>query len=165
MKWGNWSLVLIMFCLLGSVALPRYVPGAIRPDCLIILMVFVAVRARGKRALGVCWTLGLVRDMLSGGPLGGYALLYLIAGLAVLRVRATVNLRPVPAQAPVGFLAALAIELAYLAIGSFRSGIWPPAGAVRVLFTASLATGVLIAACAWLLDRLLIRKRHRFVYG
>jgi len=165
MRRGSWLLILLLFCLVGPVAVPRYVPGFLRPDCFIIMLVLVAVHAPDKQALGLCWLSGFARDLMSGGALGAYALLYLVAGFAIVRLRSTTNLRPFLVQAATGFLAAFGIELVYFTVAFLRSSAWPAADIVRILFTASLATGILAAVCSRLLERSGIGRRRSFSSG
>lgn len=169
MKWRKWFLIFIGVCLLGSVAVPRYLPGSLRPDVFVIIMVFAAVRAPARQAIALCWLTGLGKDLMSGTSLGAYALLYLLTGLAIIRFRTAANVRLAVTRAAIGFLAALAIESVYLAAAAVRTGDWPTARTASVLVTASLVTGVSTAACAWLLDRvggwLGIRRRRHFVTG
>ena len=168
MKWHKWFLIFIAVCLLGSVAVPRYLPGALRPDFFVVVMVFAAVRAPAGQAIGLCWLAGLGKDLFSGASLGVYALLYLLAGLAIIRFRSAANTRLAVTRAAIGFLATLAIESVYLGVAAFRVGEWPTAGTAGVLVTASLVTGVSTAACSWLLEHVggwLGIKRRRFATG
>ena len=85
MRVGSWLLALAVVALLACGPLPRYIPPAWRPDIFVILVVFAALRAEPGRdgdALALCWLTGLAKDLLSSGPVGQYALLYLAAGAA-----------------------------------------------------------------------------------
>ena len=167
MRLHNWALVFIVFALAATVALPRYVSGQMRPDAFIIMIVFISVRATRKQALALCWATGLARDIISGGPLGAYALIYLASGFIIMRVRATTNLNMAPTRAVVGFLAAFLAEWLHAAATGRCTGLWPTAGATNLLLSASLVTGIATALCAWILDRngkwLGIRGRHSFI--
>jgi len=162
----NWALVFIVFALAATVVLPRYVTGQMRPDAFIIMIVFISVRAPHKQALALCWATGLARDIISGGPLGAYALIYLASGFVIMRARTTTNLSMAPTRAVVGFFAAFLAEWLHAAATGRSTGLWPTAGATNLLLTASLMTGICTAFCAWILDRngkwLGIRGRHGF---
>ena len=167
MKLHNWALVFIVFALAATVALPRYVSGPVRPDCFIVMIVFLSVRAPRRQALALCWATGLARDIVSGGPLGAYALIYLASGLIIVRARAMTNLNMAPTRAAVGFFAAFLAEWIHAAATGRSAGPWPTAGTTNLLLTASLITGICTALCAWILDRngkwLGIRGRHGFI--
>ncbi len=166
MKLGNWCLVFLGLSLLGSTAVPCYLPEALRPDLFVVMTVFLAVRAPTSEALPLCWFTGLGKDLLSGGPLGGYALLYLTVGLAMLWVRSSPGARSALAYAVLGCLAYLVTESVYLGVASAHAGVWPAGRALRALLTASLVTAGLTPVCVWGLDRLGgwlgTRKRYRF---
>ena len=169
MKLANWFLVLLVFALLGSVAIPRYVPESFRPDLFVIMMVFVAICAPRDEALPLCWLIGLAKDLVSGEPLGGYAVLHLAAGFAILRARDATNTRLVVVQALLGFLAALGTESLHFLIASARARLRPTYGDLRTLVMASLLTALLAPICVWALRRftarLRLRRRYRFGTG
>ena len=159
-------LVLIVVSLTGSAVLPPLLPAAVRPDCFVILMVFLAVRASRREALVLCWFTGLARDLLSSGRLGGYALLYLVAALAIGRIRSEARSRPAVSYAPYAFAATFITGAAGSLAGGLHSGVplgWAGWG---VLATVSLATALVMAPSAWALDRLAgglgLRRRYRF---
>jgi len=160
-------LALVLFSLAGSVVLPVCVPEVLRPEFFVILVVFVAVRAQRRQALGICWCIGLAKDLLSSGPPGGYALLYLIAATAIVRIRSEAETRSVVTYAPYAFVASLATETVYLLAVSVRSGTWLIGGSLRVLLTSSLATAILMLPCAWALSRFVGRTglRRRYHLG
>jgi rod shape-determining protein MreD len=162
MRSGSWLLALVIVALLACGPLPRYVPPGWRPDLFVILVAFVALRAqpgRASEALALCWMTGLAKDLLSAGPVGQYALLYLAAGAALARVRPALGARSAAAGAALAWAAAFATEtLASWAIGREGGRLWPAAGAFRGVLSASLLTACVAWACFRGLDRLLRRK-------
>jgi len=167
MRLGKWFLLLLLFSLLGSVIIPRYVPESFRPDFFVMLTVFLALQAPRHELLQLCWCTGLAKDLLCGGPLGGYALLCLATGAVVMRFRFSSYARLLLGQIVLGFLAGFLAELAYVAVWSLHALEWPPAGTVGVLLSASLVTGILTPGCLRLLDRLRrwLGIRRRSVFG
>ncbi len=147
--------------LLACGPLPRHVPPAWRPDLFLVLAVFAALRAqpgRGAGALALCWSTGLAKDLLSSGPVGQYALLYLAAGAAIARLRPALDPRSAASGAALAWAAAFATEcVAAWAAGRESGGLRPMPGAFRGVLSASLVT----ACVAWpffrCLDRLLRR--------
>jgi rod shape-determining protein MreD len=171
MRVGSWLLALAVVALLACGPLPCHVASAWRPDLFVILVVYAALRTppglpAGRVAgadadtLAMCWMTGLAKDLLSSGPLGQYALLYLAAGAVIARMRPAVDARSAVSGAALAWAAAFATEcVAAWAVGRDGGRLWPMPGAFRGVLSASLVT----ACVAWLsfrvLDRLLRRKR------
>ena len=166
MRLLNVFLVLLAVSLASSAVLPPRVPAFLRSDAFAILTAFLAVRAPRRRVMALCWLTGLARDALSGGSLGVYALLYLLAGAAILRIRSETENRPLLSYSPYAFAIALATETACLAVFSWRAGSWPAGGWRHPILMSSLMTALLTPPCAWLLNRLErwmgIRRQYRF---
>jgi len=164
MRVGSWLLALAVAALLACGPLPRHVSPAWRPDLFVILVAFAALRAtpgRDADALALCWMTGLAKDLLSSGPVGQYALLYLAAGAVIARLRPALDARSAATGAAMAWAAAFTTEcVAAWALGREGGRLWPMPGAFRGVLTASLVT----ACVAWLffrcLDRLLRRKGH-----
>ena len=166
MRFLRWLLLAFGACLLQSVVAPRYLPGPFRPELLLLMAAFVAMRSPDGEALPLCWLLGLLRDVLSCGPLGAYALMYLIVGLLLPRLRAYLSPRSLVAHALLGFAACLTVEMVYLVADSVRLGIAPSAAAAGALFITSLATGCLTPVSFHVLERMRpwlgLRKPYSF---
>jgi len=166
MRLLRWLLLALGACLLQSVVAPRYLPGPFRPELLLLMAAFVAMRGPDDEALPVCWLLGLLRDVLSCGPLGAYALMYLLIGLLLPRLRASLNPRSLVTHGLLGFAACLVVETLYLVADSVRLGIAPPAAAAGALFITSLATGCLTPISFHVLERMRpwlgLRKPYTF---
>jgi rod shape-determining protein MreD len=162
MRVGSWLLALAGVALLACGPLPRHVPPAWRPDLFVILVAFAALRAppgRDADALALCWMTGLAKDLLSSGPVGQYALLYLAAGAVIGRMRLALDARSAASGAALAWAAAFTTEcVAAWAAGRGGGRLWPMPGAFRGVLSASLVT----ACVAWpffrCLDRLLRRK-------
>ena len=162
MRVGSWLLVLAVVALLACGPLPRLIPPGWRPDLFVILVAFAALRVPPERAadaLALCWMTGLAKDLLSSGPVGQYALLYLASGAAIARIRPAVGARSAAAGAALAWATAFATEsVAAWALGREGGSLWPMPGAFRGVLSASLIT----ACVAWpffrCLDRLLRRK-------
>ena len=60
-----------------------------QPQLPVILMVFISLYARSDPALLGSWTLGLLVDLASVGPLGGFAFSYALCSLGILAVRSS----------------------------------------------------------------------------
>jgi len=148
----------------GATVLPRYVQSAWRPDAYVVVMALVAVRARERRALGVAWLIGLLRDLASGGAPGVWALLYVVAAFALLWARRTMNLRPAPACAAASFLAAMTTAGFHAAAMSLRGRFPASAATLNALLVSAAATGLCAGLCSWAYDRyrrLVARRAYR----
>ena len=153
MRFGNWFLTLAATALLASVAIPRYTSEAWRPDLFAIMAIFVALRGGVEEALPLCWVTGLVKDLLSAGPLGQYALLYLLAGMAVLHLRSFLNPRVAAVHAALTFSVAFLTESISAWAGA-AAGLWPAPETFRGILTASMVTACLAPLMIGTLDRM-----------
>ena len=162
MRFGSWLLALAVAALLACGPLPRHIPPEWRPDLFVILVAFAALRAppgHSAEALTLCWMTGLAKDLLSAGPLGQYALLYLAAGAAIARARPALGARSAAAGAALAWAAALLTEgVAAWAVGREGGRLWPMSGAFRGVLSASLITACVAWPCFRCLDRLLGRR-------
>ena len=154
MRLGRWVVLLLGVGLIESVIVPRYVGGAFRPQLLMVMAMYAAIRAPAGEALPVCWLTGLARDVLSCGPPGAYGLIYLVGGAVLLRVRPMVNARVVVVDAALGFVACLAVEAASVGSECVRLGMGPCASMAGALAATALATGLAAPICFRLLDRM-----------
>jgi cell shape-determining protein MreD len=102
---------------------------------------------------------GLAKDLLSAGPVGQYALLYLAAGAGIARARPALGARSAAAGAALVCAAAFMTESAAAwAIGREGGRLWPIPGAFRGVLSASLATACVAWPVFCCLDRLLRRR-------
>lgn len=103
-------LVLLLLALPIPALLPRALPPGWRPDCFAFLFLLAALCSRSEEALPLVWGVGLAKDLLSAGPLGQYALMYMAAGYVLLRVRDVLTVRTIPVRAALAFLMVLLTE-------------------------------------------------------
>ena len=164
MRLSGLMILLAAAILAASILLPRYAPGWMGVDVFAFLLVFLAIRAPTEETLPLCWFTGLVRDLLSGGPLGGYALLYLLAGVVLLRVRAATDTRMFLTRAALVFSVALVTDAVWLAKSQGVLAFWRVAG---LSLRMALMTGAMAPVVLWLLDRFAKRLgiRRGYVFG
>jgi len=79
-------LVLVTLAVVQSAVLPHYLEPAFKPDLLLVLMVFLALRAATSISLPAAYGLGLLKDCLSGIYLGLNALSFLVVYLVLKSV-------------------------------------------------------------------------------
>lgn len=65
-------------------------PPRTLPQLPLILAVYVALFAKADAALIACWSLGLLMDLASIGPMGGCAVAYGLAGAGIVYIRSSV---------------------------------------------------------------------------
>lgn len=87
MRWLAAVLLLLMSSVLGTTLAAQVPPRELRPDLFFVFAVIAAATVPSERALVWVWAAGLAKDIFSVGPVGLHALLFLGAGLVVLRVR------------------------------------------------------------------------------
>jgi rod shape-determining protein MreD len=153
MQRRRFLLLLLLLALPAASLLPKWVASEYRPDFFALLLLLAVFRARTEKALPLAWGVGLVKDLFSAGPLGEYALLYLLAGFVLLRLRRILTTRLAVVRAALAFGTVLATESACLCIQVFiqsrhgpvagASGLFPLASEFRTLLFAAATTAVL----------------------
>lgn len=129
------------------------VQGA-RPEALLALACFAALFARDSaQGLLACWGIGLLKDAGSSGPLGLHALLFAVAGWAVLQVRQVLFRESPLTQLAVGFLAACWVNLAAAAFVSITAGSVPPGVLAARTLLSALFTALLMPPLLLFLGR------------
>jgi len=124
------------------------VKGA-RAEALLALACFAALFARdSQQGLFACWGIGLLKDAGSSGPLGLHALLFAVAGWAVLQVRQVLFRESPLTQLAVGFLAACWVNVAgalfvSITAGGIPFGVIAGKALVSALLTAALTPPLL----------------------
>ncbi|MFI5379335.1 MAG: rod shape-determining protein MreD [Tepidisphaerales bacterium] len=84
MRWLSFA-ILAYFILAMHLALTGYINwGKASPNLVLPIVVFICVNAPRQHALAGVFSLGLLQDLLSQGPLGMHAFAYGLAGLFVL---------------------------------------------------------------------------------
>ena len=116
-----------------------------RPDLLVATVTFAALfSAEPSQALGSAWALGLLRDLATAGPLGQYALIYLVIGWTIAGLRPVLFREHPFTQAAVGGIAAGLAGVASAACTSaFAGGV--PLGLCLARSGASAAATALLA--------------------
>lgn len=115
----------------------------VRPEALLAVACFAALfAADSQQGLLACWGMGLLKDTGSSGPLGLHALLFVVAGWAVLQVRQVLFRESPVTQLAVGFLAACWVNVAAAVFVSISAGGVP----FGVILGKTLLSALLTAA-------------------
>ena len=85
--WWKAGLLVAALAVLEIAVTPRIGVRGARPECLLMLVLYVGLWGRADLALGVAWSAGFAKDLWSVGPLGAHALLFVGIALALLAVR------------------------------------------------------------------------------
>ena len=128
--------------------------GGAHAEALLILACFGALYAHDPRqGLIAAWTMGLIKDFGSAGPLGLHALLFLAAGWIVLRVRAVLFRESAVTQVSVAFIAAFGVNVVVALFVSLTAGS-VPAGVIlaRTLIAATM-TALLAPPALYMMRR------------
>lgn len=157
MRIWRFMAALLMLALLASTLVPKYLEGLPRPDFFALMLLYAAARAESEDLLPLCWGVGLFKDILSAGPLGLYALVYLGAGFLIARTRATLDMKVALTQTGMAF--ALAWTTEFICAWALAGTLIPPWYLVEPLFFNAILTAALAPLLFALLDRRLIRRR------
>lgn len=130
-----------------------FVIGQARPDFLLALVVYLALSFDLREVLVPIWVLGIFRDAFSLGPIGMYALIFLVVGLLVSWVRAYAFRDSLLTVVATAVFAVAVCELFAAAALSVRYPM-PPVG--RIL-RQSLLSGIYSSIVVLLLPRVLAR--------
>lgn len=130
--------------LLQTAVLHRFSPGWGRPDLICLLAAFLALEATPAGALWSGLGLGLVRDLGSGGPLGGSAL----ALLPVVALMLLVRDRPYRG-AGMDVALALGFVLGFSVLEAAGALIHAPAAGPAHLLRVAVGQSLLSAAVAF----------------
>jgi rod shape-determining protein MreD len=156
MRRPRFLLLLLLLALPAASLLPKYTPAAWRPDLFALMVLLTALRAKPEQALPLAWGVGLVKDLLSAGPLGEYALLYLLACYALLRLHRIFSVRLIVVRAALAFGTVLLTELPCLLI---NARLAPHGGEVRALLLGALTTALLAPLLLHWMDQAVRRPR------
>ena len=167
MPFTNWLILLLGAVLLSTAVFPVALPAPLRPDLFALLLIFLALRSRKDHLLQTCWLLGLLKDIVSGTHLGATALIYLLAAVALLRLRRVLNTRTLRARILLGFAVPLATELLLLAPALIHPNLTILSAIGNTLLPSALLTAALTPLALALLDPLRPRLglRRRAVFG
>jgi rod shape-determining protein MreD len=159
---------LLGYCLAGvgllflqSAVLPGLLPWQIKPDLLLILVVYLGFREPAVKAGVATYLLGLLQDTFAGTCLGLYGLVFLIIFLVVKGASGRLN-----AESPVLlFFIVLCGTLLEALILIFTLGFFAEAGRSWTIIAGGLAWQTLLnLAGAWMLFKTAawLQQRGRF---
>ena len=160
----RWYVVIIFAYLLAVMQTALFTPqllglsafgNAIRPDLLLLLALFVALRADAGAVFIAAWCLGLVEDLSPGhGPLGVTALLFALVASLVCLVRPMLMSTRILTQALMALAAVFVVRLPQQVLLSWLGGSPLAAlAAVQRSVGDALYSAVLAPYVFWLLTK------------
>ena len=170
MRWLTFIPFMACMVTLQSVVPPRLELWGVRPDWLLVVVVFLALRTRMFEAILAAWIMGAVADLMTVERMGLLALSYGLAATLTASVREAVFRYRALTQFVVTLCVCLLVQTGWLA---YRRVLYDPAEG----FVVDLALGVLLGSlytAAWAplfhrvlspLSRLLGLPRPRYTYS
>jgi rod shape-determining protein MreD len=134
--------------------LSRVAWAGARPDLLMPAILYAALFFPDpSRAMGAAWGVGLLRDLGSAGPLGQYALIYLVVAVSIAGARSFLFREHPFTQAAVCGLGAGAVGLASAACTAAFAGGVPLGLCFLRAGVSALATALLAPVAVYFLSR------------
>ncbi len=147
-------LVGIAALILQTTSLAFLVPAAYKPDVILILVGWASLRMPFSVAAGFAFVAGILVDLLSGSPIGLFAIIYCLVFLSYGYSHATFHLEGLAAQAVLIFI----LTLASGGVVLFMRFLGGPVGfgwnAAQWFLLKSLFTGLASVLVFPLVDRL-----------
>jgi len=125
----KWTLILLLLMLFQTSVLPHYLAAPYKPDLLLVLMVYLTLRAPVSTSLPAAYGLGLLKDSLGGIYLGldGFSFLVIYLVLKALSDRLYVRSALLfVLTVGIATVSVMVINLMLLSIFSQGGGSFPP---------------------------------------
>ncbi len=155
MRWTTFVIVAAVLLTLQTAVAPFLEVGGVRPDWLIIGVVYFALYARAKDGIIAAWAIGFCADLMTVERPGLISLSYALAALCVTSVREYVFRYRVMTQFTMTLCICLLVQTAWM---FYRRIMYTPAQPAWVDWSAgALLVSLYTALWAPLLHRLLLR--------
>lgn len=153
MRWLTFSLCAAAALTLQSALAPYVELFGIRPDWLLVVVVFFALYARPTEAVLGAWIIGFCADLMTIERLGLMALSYALAALLVISIRDYLFCHRPATQFAVTLMVCLMVRAVWC---GYRRILYDPAESILLDGIADVAAGSIYTA-GWALpvDRLL----------
>jgi|GEM_PF-986795 rod shape-determining protein MreD len=159
MKWYRFALLILATTVIGSSALMDVISLTeqhIKPQLLLIMLVYFAINANGYDAIICCFAVGLAAD-LTGTLIGPYFLSYGIIGTVLSQVRKMVILKTTTQQALAIFITGLFVQLTAVILMKFKAASPANAG-----FSVTMMTSM-YSAILWFLIRIPVQTLGKWL--
>ncbi len=163
MKRIAYYLLLSFFLIFLQVSvLPRLLPEYLKPDLLLVLVLYLGLTETCLRGGLICWYLGCLEDVFAGSDFGLFGITFLIIFLTVRAGASRFNTESSALLLILTFVATFfkgAVLISLLLLFSEAGRQWP------VILTRLLPEAVLNTICALVLLKLTLSLRCRFARG
>jgi len=119
MQWLAFIIIAVLGVLLQTTVSPRVAVFGVRPDWVLVLVVFFALHVRGREAIAAAWMLGLLADFQSIERFGLLSLVYALAAGSVYLIRDYLFRRHPLTHLVLTFVAGVAVQLLVLGYYAF----------------------------------------------
>jgi len=165
MHWIRFIILILIAAIVQTslVSVVAVTEAQIRPNLLLILMVFFAIHCPAQEAIVSAFVIGLFADLIGAG-MGPLLLAYGVIGSLISEVRHSLMMRHIPQQMIVVFVAGCVCGL--IAMVLFRIKNCPlPTAATHLVFWQPLYSALLAGPLFWILQLMgpLYRSKHRSV--
>lgn len=151
MHWLPTLLLAALTLALQTAVVPRLQPAGARPDLLLIVVVFFALRAPPRRAILFGWMVGFLADLLSVERMGLLSLTYASIAFLLISLRDSLFERGPVAQFFVTLFSSLAVQACWSVY--VRILYAASIGSLKSLFLSALLTAILAPLVIALLNR------------
>ncbi len=155
MRWISFAVVAALLLTMQTAVAPFLAIRGVRPDWLLVGVVYFALYARAADAVIAAWALGFCADLMTLERLGLISLSYALAAMAVIYVREYLFRHRPLTQFSVTLIVCLAVQSAWLIYRRFAYGPTKPLWSDWM--SGALFVSVYTALWAPLLYRLLSR--------
>lgn len=160
MRWLSFLIFVAILLILQSTVAPRLAPFGLRPDWLLVAVVFFALRAPPRDAVIGAWIIGGCADLMTIERFGLLALSYTLLAMMIAPVRDYVFRSRAVTQFGVTLVACIFLRVAWTI---YRRTLYDPAEGLLVDLTLDvLVVSVYTAIWAPLLHRGLLRMTSTF---
>jgi rod shape-determining protein MreD len=122
-------------------------PPNFRPDFMLILVVWASLRSSFTIGMVFSFVAGILTDMLSGSPLGLFALMYFMVFLAGEYIQSTIEIDTPLGRAAMVLAAVWVVGIAVLAMRWITGPTemsWPPVGFILLRSVVTAAAGFVV---------------------
>lgn len=143
MRWLTFILLAAAALTLQSAIAPRVAPFGIRPDWLLVVVVFFALHGRAPDAVAGAWVLGMCADLMTVERAGLIALTYTLIAILVCSTREYLFRRRAGTQFFVTLAACVMVRLAWTI---YYRVLYDPADSLLATLATDVAMGSLYTA-------------------
>ena len=148
----SWPLVLLWLIVLvplQSTALPYLAIEKVRPDLLLLLLLFVSLSVKKPDVLFAAWLIGTVRGMYSQDPVGLHALAYVLTSAVICRIRSEVFTGHVLTRMTIAAAATVALGVLVLVLTGLTYRHVSPRVLIRQIAICTVYTTLLSPLAFW----------------